>query len=86
MPCDHLGPPEIIQIVEEHLRDRNVPSDEWAERRFRHGENVIGGMWASVVIELERRGDEWIVTRLDRNQESLPQNGTGLYEIVKSEG
>jgi hypothetical protein len=82
MPCDHLGGPEIIELAEAHLRASRVPSDQWNGLRFRHGENLVGGMWASVVIEVERRGEQWIVTRLDRLSEPIPQSETGLSEVA----
>ena len=37
--------------------------------RFRWSENVDGGMWASVIVEIERRGEAWVVTRIDRKRE-----------------
>jgi hypothetical protein len=79
MPCDHTGPHEIIEMAEARLRAMNVPESLWPGARARHGENQPdGAMWASVVIEIERRGDEWIVTRLDRNHEPLAESETGL--------
>jgi hypothetical protein len=78
MPCDHLGPPEIIELAEAYLRDRNIAEAEWPGRLVYHGENTEGGMWASVVIELERRGGDWVATRLDRRREPLPESETGL--------
>lgn len=30
-------------------------------------------MWESVVIEIERRGADWVVTRLDRNKMPLDE-------------
>ncbi|MCU1245748.1 MAG: hypothetical protein JWN02_1658, partial [Acidobacteria bacterium] len=56
----------------------DVAEAEWPGRLVHHGENTDGGMWASVVIELERRGDDWVVTRLDRRREPLAQSETGL--------
>ena len=38
-------------------------------------------MWASVVVEVERRGDQWIVVRLDRNREALPTAETGFRQL-----
>jgi hypothetical protein len=32
-------------------------------------------MWASIVVEVERRGDQWIVVRLDRNRERVEEVG-----------
>lgn len=81
MPCDHIGPPELIQMAEDELRSRGMAEPDWRGTRFRHGENLTGGMWASVLLEIERRGDQWIVTRLDRNRESLPESELGLRHL-----
>ena len=79
MPCDHIGGPELIEMAEEHLRARNIPEAQWTGRRFRWAENPEDGMWASIVTEVERRGDQWIVVRLDRNREKVEE--TGFKEI-----
>jgi len=71
MSCDHKGAPELIDMAEEFLRAGNID----AALRFRWSENLDGGMWASVVVEIERRGDQWIVTRLDRNKETVSEIG-----------
>lgn len=83
MPCDHLGPPEIIDLAERTLHERNVPQKEWPGLRVRHGENLIDGMWASVVIEIERRGEQWIVTTLDRNADPIAESEVGLKVLKK---
>lgn len=75
MPCDHIGGPELIEMAETHLRSGGVPEADWSGLRFRWAENLTGSMWASVVVEIERRGEQWIVTRLDRNRESLDETG-----------
>lgn len=79
MPCDHLGGPELIDMAEAHLREGGVAPSEGM--RFRWSENPSGGMWKSVVVEIERRGGEWIVTRLDRNREPLPEPETGFRAL-----
>ena len=79
MPCDHVGPPELIEMAEVHLRERS--SDPVPGMRFRWSENPPDGMWASIVIEIERRGEQWIVTRLDRNRQALPQDETGFRSL-----
>jgi hypothetical protein len=81
MPCDHLGGPELIEMAERHLGERNVPPETWPGLRFRWSENLDGGMWASVIVEIERRGEQWIVTRLDRNREVLPTAETGFRAL-----
>ena len=62
-------------MAEEHLRNTHVPSAEWPGLRFRWSENLTDGMWASVVVEIERRDQNWIVTRLDRNREPVEETG-----------
>lgn len=79
MACDHKGGPELIEMAEAHLRAAHVDESQWPGRRFRWSENLNGGMWASVIVEVERRGEQWIVTRLDRRAEPLEQ--TGFQEI-----
>jgi hypothetical protein len=75
MPCDHIGGPEVIAMAETHLRERGVPEAEWSGRRFRWSENLDGGMWASVITEVERRGEQWVVVRLDRSRERVEEVG-----------
>jgi len=83
MPCDHLGPPDIIDLAEQTLRARNIPENEWPGLRVHHGENLVDGMWASVVIEIERRGRDWIVTKLDRNADPISESEVGLKVLGK---
>ncbi|HSY50883.1 MAG TPA: hypothetical protein VLC46_18915 [Thermoanaerobaculia bacterium] len=79
MPCNHIGPVELIEMAETHLRERAVsPADGM---RFRWSENPEDGMWASIVIDVERRGEQWIVTRLDRKKEPLPPDETGFRAL-----
>lgn len=65
-------------MAEKHLRAEGVPALEWPGLRFRWSENLTDSMWASVIVEVERRGEQWIVTRLDRNQAALPADETGF--------
>ncbi len=85
MPCDHLGPEELFAMAEEALRRHGLGAERWSGAKFRHGENLDGGMWASVVMEAERRGDQWIVTRLDRRKERLPESEIGLTMLTSPE-
>ncbi len=75
MPCDHVGGPELIEMAEEYLRESGVPDTRWPGLRFRWSENLTESMWASVVLEIERRGEQWIVTRLDRNPDPVAETG-----------
>ena len=79
MACDHKQPEDIIEMAESWLRcHKRTPEPGM---RVYHGENTPGGMWGSVVMELERQGEQWMVTRLDRNREPLPADQLGL-EVV----
>lgn len=71
MACNHLGPIEIMQMAEERLRENGVPEDEWSGIVFGWGEDVTGSQWTSVYTEIERRGDSWVVTKIDRRSETI---------------
>jgi len=62
-------------MAETYLRDHHIAEDQWPGRKFRWSENVEGGMWVSVCVEIERRGDQWVVTRLDRSNERTADPG-----------
>ena len=78
MSCDHVGGPELIEMAEQHLRSAGVPATAWKGSKFRFTQNLDDSMWASVCVEIERREDQWIVTRLDRSKEAAPQPATGF--------
>ncbi len=76
MACDHTDPPVVMQRAEAWLRDRGIPTEEWAGVRIRHSENTPNAKgWQSVVIEIERRDGQWIVTDIDRRPEVLTELG-----------
>ncbi|HEV7763368.1 MAG TPA: hypothetical protein VGQ76_00065 [Thermoanaerobaculia bacterium] len=75
MACDHKGGPELIEMAETDLASRGVDAVQWPGLRFRWSENLDGGMWASVIVEIERRGEQWIITRIDRRAEALTETG-----------
>jgi hypothetical protein len=80
MACDHKGGPELIEMAEQHLRELGrAPT---TGMRFRWSENLDDGMWASVIVEIERRGDAWIITRIDRRREPLDESECGFRSIA----
>jgi hypothetical protein len=79
MACDHIGPTELIEMAEAHLREGGLAPANGM--RFRWSENPDGGMWASIVTEIERHSEQWIVTRLDRNREPVPDGETGFRAL-----
>lgn len=68
-------------MAEKQLRAAGVPEPEWPGLRYRWSENLSDSMWASVIVEIERRGPQWIITRLDRNREALPAAETGFQKL-----
>jgi hypothetical protein len=79
MPCDHAGPQEVIAMAEELLRSEGEAAAPGA--KFRWAENH-DGFFASAITEVERRGEQWVVTRLDRNKEPLPEEELGLRRLA----
>jgi hypothetical protein len=79
--CAHSDPPDIFKRAEEWLHTRGVPQEQWPGMRIRHAENTPGGRWESVVIDIERRGEEWWVTEIDRRADALPDEALGLSNI-----
>lgn len=80
MACEHKQPADLIELAEEHLNRTGVPESRWSGLRFGWGENVQT-MWRSVWLEIERRGDQWVVTKIDRNEEPLPAEREGFHEL-----
>lgn len=82
MGCDHKQPLDLIELAEIHLHQKNVPVDQWPGLRFGWGENV-DTMWRSVWMEIERRGDQWVVTKIDRSKDALPEDRLG-FQLLQS--
>ncbi len=81
MPCDHVGGPELIELAERHLVETGVSASSWPGKKFRYTQNLDDSMWASVCVEIERRGDQWVVTRLDRSRNRAPEKETGFTAL-----
>lgn len=79
--CDHIGGPELIEMAERHLAESNVPVSTWNGQRFGWGEDVDSPWWKSVYIEIERRGKEWVVTRIDRSNDPIDPSKRGFVAI-----
>jgi hypothetical protein len=79
MKCDHSDPPEVMERAEAWLRERGIPPEKWSGKRFRHAENTPNAKgWKSVVIEIERRDGEWIVTGIDRRPDPVTELGLSI--------
>ena len=79
MPCDHAGPQDVIAMAEDDLRARG--EEVTSGTKFRFAENH-DGYFASAITEVERRGDDWVITRLDRSKERLPDEELGLRRLA----
>ena len=80
--CAHIDPPDVFKLAEEWLREQDMPEERWPGMRFRHAENTPGGRWESVIIDIERRGEEWWVTNIDRRDAAVPESAVGLSTIA----
>ncbi len=78
--CAHSDPPDIMLRAEEWLNGRGVGKESWPGMTVRHAENTPGGRWESVVIDIERRGSEWIVTKIDRRP--APLDSSAGFSVV----
>ena len=79
MACDHTDPPVVMQRAEAWLRDRGVPPEKWGGLRIRHSENTPNAKgWKSVVIEIERRDGQWVVTDIDRRPDPVTELGLSI--------
>ena len=68
-----------MERAEEWLRSRGVPPDRWSGLRIRHAENTPNAKgWKSVVIEIERRDGQWIVTDIDRRPDPVIDLGLSM--------
>lgn len=79
--CDHIGGPELIEMAERHLAERDSPDSTWNGLRFGWGEDVDSPWWKSVYIEIERRGEDWVVTRIDRSNDPIDPAKRGFVAI-----
>ena len=76
-----MGPHDLIAMAEKDLRERGIAEAAWNGLTFRWAENPPDGMWKSIVTEVERRRDEWVVTRIDRNAEALDEDELGFRQV-----
>lgn len=82
MPCTHTGPEDLIALAERYLDERGIAREKWNGAKFGWRENVTDTTyWAAVLLDVERRGDDWIVTRLDRSKERLAEHELGLHAL-----
>jgi hypothetical protein len=77
--CDHSDPPVVMERAEEWLKKRGVPREKWSGMRIRHAENTPNARgWKSVVIEVEFRDGNWIVTDIDRRPDPIAEPGLSV--------
>ena len=68
-----------MERAEEWLRAKGIPPERWSGMRFRHAENTPNAKgWKSVVIEIERRDGNWVVTGIDRRPDTIAEPGLSV--------
>lgn len=76
MPCDHVGPPQLIEMAEKHLREQKLDPQLWPGWRFGYAEDLGDGR--VIRLEVVRRDEGWLVTRLDRSGPPLGDGENGF--------
>ncbi len=79
MPCDHIGPAEVVEYAEQLLREKNVPEAQWTGTRVAWSGNVDPA--TSILVEVVRDEDDWRVTRLERRPEPMDEAEGGFHVI-----
>lgn len=71
----------MIALAEAHLHAAQVPETEWDGRRFRWAGAIDSPPFTGLVMECKRKGDTWVMTRLDRRKDGVDGEVLGLSEI-----
>jgi len=80
--CDHFQPDDFVSVVEDHLRTSGVPESEWEGLSFGWGGQLIESpRFKGLYMELTRREKDWVLTRLDRRLDPIPEDVLGLHTL-----
>lgn len=79
--CTHFQPADMIALAEAHLRAAGVPDAEWDGRRFRWAGPIDSPPFTGLVMECKRKGETWVLTKLDRRKDGVEGEVLGLSEI-----
>ncbi len=80
--CTHFQPADLIALTEKHLRDAGVPESEWEGRRFEWGGPIDSPPFNGLVLGCKRKNGSWVIIRLDRRKDGVPDDQIGFREIV----
>ncbi len=83
--CSHVGPSELVAMAEKYLGKYQVAAQAWSGCKFGYGDNVEMPTHRSVYVEIERRGQDWVVTRLDRRPEPYKDGEGGFITVQLNE-
>lgn len=72
-------------MAQAYLTKAEIPVPDWDGCRFGFGQDVVSEVWKSVFLEVERRGSDWVVTKIDRRKTPLDQSEQGLVVMHLSE-
>ncbi|MDB5105275.1 MAG: hypothetical protein JWP91_2964 [Fibrobacteres bacterium] len=80
--CDHFQPADLARLAEEYLNGKSIPAERWEGSRFGYGAGGGSGPFKAVITEVERKKGDWVVVRLDRRKEALPDADAG-FKVVR---
>jgi len=78
MGCEHVGPPQVIEMAESYLAERDVPAERWEGYSFAFKENKEHWGAKAFHTVVVRRDGAWVTTKIDRLPEPLPEGELGL--------
>jgi hypothetical protein len=79
--CTHFQPADLIALAEAHLHACGVAESEWEGKRFRWAGPIDSPPFTGLVMECKRKGDNWVLTKLDRRKDGVDGEVLGLMEI-----
>jgi len=79
--CEHFQPADLVALASETLRARGVAEPDWEGRRFEWGGLIDSPPFNGLVLGCKRKDGNWVVTKIDRRKDGVPQELLGLREL-----
>ena len=80
--CTHFQPADLIEMTEKHLREAGVPPEQWEGRKFQWAGPIDSPPFTGLVLQCKRKEDNWVLIKLDRRKDGVPEDQVGFKEIT----
>jgi hypothetical protein len=80
--CEHFQPADLVALAEQRLRETGVPEADWEGRRFEWGGLIDSPPFTGLVLGCKRKAGAWVITKIDRRKDGVPEGQIGFREIV----